>query len=302
MSDIFGEVLQRAFAERGFRAAMIDRDTLEIAKPGQDAWTIHIDAFRQSASLSSRAELPGLAADYAERAAAAFARDKAGIDDVLAAGQLRLRLYNEEDLGELRDSLVARSLAPGLLETVVIDYPESLSPLQRSALGRLSENEAFGAAIHWSLDREPHYVQTDEVYGVPITFVGEQHRYIGAHLHLLLRHVNGHAPFGALVAVPIPEYVIIHVIGADTHLFAAMEAMQDLARTHYEKGEKPLTTQVYWWCPGDYERIPVPDSFSSGRLPDLRPVGLQFDHDEETVSPLTPYTDDLVALWMEAHP
>ncbi|MBO2445550.1 hypothetical protein J4573_00450 [Actinomadura barringtoniae] len=302
MSDIFGEVLQRAFAERGFRTTMIEWDTLEITKPGMDPWTIHIDAFRQSASVNSRAELPRLAADYVERAVAAFTRDTAGIDEILAAGQLRLRLYHPDDLGDLRDSLVARPLAPGLLETVVIDYPESLSPLQRSALGNLSENEAFGAAILWSLDREPHYVQTDEVYGVPITYVGEQHRYVSAHLHLLLRHVNGHAPFGALVAVPIPEYVIIHVIGPDAHLFAAMEAMQDLARTHYEKGEKPLTKQVYWWCPGDYERIPVPDAFHSGMLPDLRPVGLEFDHEEETASPLTPYTDDLVALWMEAHP
>ncbi|MEU5884448.1 hypothetical protein [Spirillospora sp. NPDC047279] len=298
MSDIIGNALLDAFERRGYRAVTLDPETVDVTGPDGETWTINTADWRQEAGRNSRAELPRLAAEFVQKMTTAFGREKAEIDRVLAAGQLRLRIYYEEDLGDLVDDLVTRPLAAGLLETVVIDYPESLSPLTRETLGDVPENEAFGAAIRWSLENEPHYTQDDEIYGIPITHVGEAHRYIGAHLYLLNRHVRQAAPFGALISVPIPEYVIIQVIGTDHHIFGALEAMQDLARTHYEKGEKPITPLVYWWRPGEYERLPEPDAFFSGLGPELLPVGIEVDHEDKSVAALTNPTAELIDLWM----
>ncbi|KAB2339341.1 hypothetical protein [Actinomadura rudentiformis] len=321
MSDIIGDALLEAFAKRGYEAGLPEPTTLSIVLPDGATATTDISGWRQYAGRNSRADLPRLAADFADQAVTAFARDNAAlardkpepardksestpdkpeIERLLDEGSLRLRLYPEDQLDdEMRQALVTRPLAPGLLETVVVDYPDAMMPLNRSKLGGVTEDAVFGAAIRASLEKEPHYTRNDEIFGVPIMTVGETHRYVGAHLHLLHRHA-GPAPFGALVAVPIPEYVIVHVIGKDNHLFAGMEAMQALARTHVENGEKPITSQVFWWRPGQYERLPEPDAFASGLVPELRPVAIEVDHDDKSVAALTADTGELIDLWMNA--
>lgn len=300
VSDIIGDALLEAFAKRGYEAGLPEPATLSIVLPDGATATTDISGWRQHAGRNSRADLPRLAAEFADQAVTAFARDKPEIERFLAEGSLRLRLYPEDQLNdEMREALVTRPLAPGLLETVVVDYPDTMMPLNRSKLGDVTENEVFGAAIKASLEKEPHYTRNDEIFGVPIMTVGETHRYVGVHLHLLHRHA-GPAPFGALVAVPIPEYVIVHVIGKEHHLIAGMEAMQALARTHVENGEKPITSQVFWWRPGQYEQLPEPHAFASGLVPELRPVAIEVDHDDKSVAALTADTGELIDLWMNA--
>ena len=176
-----------------------------------------------------------------------------------------------------------------------MDLPDSIVPLNRSDLGHRTENEVFGAALRASIHREPHYVETQQLWGVPITHIGQTHRYVGAHAHALKRHLR-HAGLGALVSFPVPEYVLVHVIG-DVHLVAAMETMQSLSRTHVEQGEHPLTPQVYWWRPGAHEDLPEEQALGSGLVPDLRPVEIEVDHEERSVTPRTAAAEELLTLW-----
>jgi hypothetical protein len=192
-----------------------------------------------------------------------------------------VRLYSDADLAEeLRNSLVTRPLAPGLWETVVVDYPDSIMPLQRELIEDENEDAVFGRALAMSLAKEPHEVATYEMYGVPLMHISGVHRYVGAaHLHVLARHVPpASVPFGALVAFPIPELLLVHPIG-QTQVFAAMEAMQALAAKHFEVGEKAISPQVYWWRPGAYERLDEQRALSGGLVPDLRPVHAEIDHE-----------------------
>ncbi|MEU8119944.1 hypothetical protein AB0C21_14670 [Spirillospora sp. NPDC049024] len=282
--DIIGTALVDAFAQRGYQAALPDPDTVAVTLRDGTRVQAGIAEWRAHAGRNPRSALPGIAAQYADQAVQALERRPApppagGTPDVTS---LRVRLYPEEALDErMRAALVTRPLAPGLLQTVVMDYPDSIVPLNRVDLGGLPEAEAFGHALTQSIEREPHYVQTTDVQGIKIANIGEQHRYIGAHVQVLRRYFPGPLPFGALVAFPLPEYVMVHEIGTEQHLVLAMKTVQDAAARLAGTGEKPISQQVYWWRPGDYEALPERDALFGGRVPDLRPVGVQVEQGGE---------------------
>ncbi|GLY72917.1 hypothetical protein [Actinoallomurus iriomotensis] len=308
--DVIGEALVRAFADENLTARITGPTTIGISVPDVGDLSTDIGEWRAHAGRVAPADLPAFAADFVrgfargirkqlDRAQAAAAVD---IESLLAAEALRVRIYPEAALAEppgMRDALLTRTLAPGLVETVVVDRPDSIVPLNRADLGGRPEDQVFGAALHASLSREPHNTGTDEIWGVPITHIGETHRYIGSRVHVLRRFL-GPAPYGALVSFPVPEYLIVHEIGG-THVIAAMEAMQALARTHVEKGENALTAQVYWWRPGAYEQLPEAQALAGGQVPDLRPVEIEVDHQEKSITPRTAETQELVDLWMRAN-
>ena len=133
--------------------------------------------------------------------------------------------------------------------------------------------------------------------------VGEQHRYVGAHAQVLARHLPGPLPFGALVAFPLPEYVLLHAIGTDAHLVLAIKTAQDVAAKLAGSGEKPISPQVYWWRPGEYERTDERTALFGGRVPDLVPVGVQVEQGEQgrvNVGLVGEPTGELVRAWEAA--
>ncbi|MEU0572767.1 hypothetical protein ABZ297_46205 [Nonomuraea sp. NPDC005983] len=302
--DVVGEALVRAFADRGYEATLPELATVRIRMPDGSSLSADITEWRGYAGSNAPAALPRIAADYADQAAKAFARyagHSQNEQTLPSAENLRVRLYTDEALGEMRDGLVTRRLAPGLLETVVADYPDSIMPLNRADLGGAPENGVFGAALSLSIGKEPHYTETSAVQGVPVTHIGGTHRYVSSHVHVLRRHVDpASAPYGALLSFPLPEYVLVHAIGG-VHLFAAMEAVQDLSRQLFEAGEKAISPQVFWWRPGRYEQLPEEEALTSGLVPDLRPVGIEVDHRDMSVAALGSDTHELIDLWMRDH-
>ncbi|MFI0452699.1 hypothetical protein [Actinomadura sp. 6N118] len=219
---------------------------------------------------------------------------------MIEAGTLRVRLYPEDAFAQppgLREAMLIRPLAQGLVQAVVEDLPDSIRPVNRADLGGIPENEAFGVGLRAAIEKEDHYTERKEVRGVPMMYVGGQHRYVGAHIHVLSRHVR-HGRVGALVAFPLPEYIFVHEIG-ETVIFQAMATMQDLARTFAEDGEKPISSQLYWWRPGGYEQHPEQQALSSGQIPDLRAVGVDMEHNGNQVNVKThnDTTLELIDLW-----
>jgi hypothetical protein len=302
--DVIGQTLLRAFAQQGLRATLPDPATISVQLPDGSSARADISAWRDQAARGGADRLWEAAAGYAAQAARAFGRDAAQAAEVARGGRveegdLRVRLYTEEALGGMRDSLVTRLLAPGLVETVVVDYPDSIMPLDRGRLGDVPEDGVFGAALAHSIGTEQHYAETADVQGVPVTHIGGEHRYVSAHVHVLRRHA-AHAPHGALVSFPLPEYVLVHVIG-ETHVFAAMETLQDLSGRLFESGDKALSPQLYWWRPGPYEELPEEQALRTGLVPDLRPVGVEFDHRAKTLALQSADTNELVELWMRDH-
>jgi hypothetical protein len=220
---------------------------------------------------------------------------KGGLVGVPSSDRLRLRIYDEQAFAGMDDVLLTRPLAPGLVESVVLDMPDYLRPINRSEIAGTSESEVFGTAVAQSIDREPHYTKHLAMDGVSFLTIGGTHRYVGAHIHVLARHLGRSLPpSGALVTFPLPEYVMIHVIRGEVDLFAAIEVMQRVGYEFFSEGDKAISPQLYWWRPGAYEQLPEKKALAGGQVPDLRPVGIKVDHRERLVDYLTADTNELV--------
>ncbi|WP_194898624.1 hypothetical protein [Catenulispora pinisilvae] len=205
---------------------------------------------------------------------------------------LRIRLYSDQNLeqmaAQLRQSgmppveeiLLARRLAPGLMEIVVVDSAESASLVNRSELDGAAPETFFGQAVEMSL-AEQHYSLQEEFEGVKYTVVGGEHRYVSSHIHALRRYLDPQAAsFGALVSFPLPEYVLIHVISEEMNVILAAEALAKVTAAFYNKGAKAISPQLYWWRPSGYEALPERDAHATGQVPLLEPIDIQIDYED----------------------
>ncbi|MFI5734254.1 hypothetical protein ACIA49_29330 [Kribbella sp. NPDC051587] len=213
-----------------------------------------------------------------------------------AAGDLRVRVYPEDAFpAEALPFLVTRPFAPGLIEAVVADYPDTIRPINRSEIGATHPVDLFTSAVHSAVHDEQTYVKLQEYARVPYHVIGGTHRYVGSHVHVLDRYIDvGAAPYGALVALPLPEYVFVHTI-RETHVVSALTIMSQVAEEFFNEGDRAITPQLYWWR---HSPAQVPGS----QAPDLRPVGARLNRSDGFIELFGPDTRELVELWTADHP
>ncbi|WP_239648664.1 hypothetical protein [Nocardiopsis chromatogenes] len=288
--DGAGHTVLRALEGQGFSAVFLDPGTIGLKTPDGFAAKIDARGYRSAVEGRPAAEAEALAADFARDCARDLGRVTHQPETVSGEGvqALRLRLYPESALTEeMRAGLVTRELAPGLWETVAVDFPDTVQALQRSALDQTgaSPEGAFQAAIRNSVDEPAEITPHEGPGGLPLVHIGGEHPYMAAHVHTLDRALGGVPPSGALVILPVPQVVIAHPIGGH-HPVAALETLQDVA-AHFVQGDKPITDRVFWWRPGG-----GPD----GR-PDLRPVRVEVDHEARSIAL---YADDDFRQMVEA--
>jgi hypothetical protein len=306
--DIAANALISAFSGHGCTAYLGDPNTLVVRFPDGGKGSVDIAEWRMFAGRTPPPALPGAAAQWVQavvykqrtKRPAAPVQQRSEVGRMIAEGSLRVRLYPEDALSHppgLREALVVRPLAPGLIQVLAEDQRDSTTLVNRVDLGGIPEEQAFGAGLRAAIEKDGHYSERKEIRGVPITVVGGEHRYIGAHVQVLGRHARP-GRFGALVTFPLPEYICVHEIG-ETVIFEAMETLQDLSRTFVEKGEKPISSQLFWWRPGRYEQQPETQALSSGQVPDLRPVGVDMERagNEVKVRAHNDATLELIDLW-----
>ncbi|MDA2803950.1 hypothetical protein [Nocardiopsis suaedae] len=287
--DTVGHTVLRALAGQGFSAVFLDPGTIGLKTEGF-AGKVDARGYRSAVEGRPMADVEALAADFARDCARDLGRASHQPESVSGDGvqALRLRLYPESALTEeIRAGLVTRELAPGLWETVAVDFPDSVQALQRSALDGTgaSPEQAFQAAIRNSVEEPAEITPHEGPGGIPLVHIGGEHPYMAAHVHALDRALGGAPPSGALVALPVPQVVIAHPIGGH-HPIAALETLQEVA-AHFVQGDKPITDQVFWWRPDG-----APDA-----RPDLRPVRVEVDHGAKSIAL---YADDDFRRLVEA--
>ncbi|WP_017608941.1 hypothetical protein [Nocardiopsis xinjiangensis] len=198
--------------------------------------------------------------------------------------QLRVRLYPESGFPEgVADTLLGRRVGADLVETVALDTPDTVQPVtreQHEETGR-SEEGTYGEAVANSV-AEPVEVSHHDFGGMNFVHIGGEHPYVSAQLHVLTRHLE-QTPHGVLVALPVPQVVLAHVLGEESsHPVAALELLQNMADRFVEEAERPITSQVYWWHPSSRDR-------AESELPDLRAVRIEIDQEQGSASL---FTDD----------
>ncbi|MFW5416411.1 hypothetical protein J0910_07290 [Nocardiopsis sp. CNT-189] len=286
--DAAGHALLEAFRQAGHRALFEEPEVLAVEYGDGRKGVFKVDRYRAAAEGAYEQEVRGQAAEFVAGTVRGFAQGEAQSDHVGGDTEaLRLRLYPEGMLTEeLRGSVVTRSLADGVWETVAVDHPDSVQPLSRSAAeGPNAQpfDRLFQAAVENSL-AEPFEVSEHEMHGVKLLHIGGEHFYMAAHAHVLGRYLGRYAPLenGALVAFPVPQVVLVNPFGAG-HPIAAMEAMQDLAAS-FAEGDKPISPQVFWWRPSAAEQADPGRAPAQDHRPDLRQVRVEVDHEAKSVS------------------
>ncbi len=284
--DTVATALVEAFAEAGVRASFQDANTLSVVLPDGHEADTDIGRFRSALSGATPEQIAHNATEFAR--AAVRQLQQAVRPDGDRTGGLRVRLYPVSAFPEgVLDSLVAREIAPGLWQTLVVDSPDSLQPLPRSTHERSGrpDAEVFEEAVAASVN-ETVEVSEHEIDGVRLVHVGGRHPYVAAHAHALERYL-GEAPHGALVVFPVPEVLIAHPLGQG-HPIVAMDNMRQIAERFVADGDKPISAQLYWWHPRSR-------SLAQGTPPELRPVGADIDHETRSVS-LTTSDQDFEAV------
>ena len=287
------QALVHAFTQQGYPATLIDTDTIEFTMRDGLTAQCRIATYLQQASATEPESLDSLAEQHAQMILANITngvqQEALENNSSTLRSQLRVRLCSEDYLqnlpfGERKDFMI-RPFADDLSEVVVIDYPDKTALMNRSTAESvgMSEEDCFTTAVVQSCNTEPHEVSVFEPNDVPLIHIHEQHPYISANIHVLKRFISpAQAPNGAFVSFPTPELILAHPIGG-THIFHAIDTMQEVSRTYFDDGQKPISAQVFWWRPGSHEEQDELAAISSGSLPDLQPVSIRIDHESKSI-------------------
>src|SRR5690606_41366404 len=82
-------------------------------------------------------------------------------------------------------------------------------------------------------------------------------RWTAAHVLSVERYIGAHPPYGALVAVPARDEILIHRI-RDASLTDAALAMLSHAMSSYVESPLPVGCDLFWWDDGALYRICTP--------------------------------------------
>jgi hypothetical protein len=282
---VFLTLVEADVAERGVEYSL-GQGRVELVWPGGDTETLGLANLAQLCARLPASEWPRIVAQHLDLVFSR-AREEAELEADLAdfsrvGAYLRVRLHDQADL----ESQVARSLAEGLVATLVYDLPSSMRSVHRS------EAEAWGIADDALFTRALENLSTEEPpdaadlvgpEGTRVTVVQGASDYTAS---LALApgsavDLPGH-PFGALVVVPARHVFFFHVI-EDERVVPAAQALSALAREACRRGPGSISEEVFWLRGGRWTRIPC--ALEGGTLHVRPPASFMRDVLERVVGP-----------------
>jgi hypothetical protein len=169
-----------------------------------------------------------------------------------------LRLYDRSTLPEGGPWTYGRELAPGILELVALDCPETVTvyPDARVAEHGLATLRRAGLANL----RRVRADERTEVRGVQV--LGGESVYLASTVLLLpevVLRTTGEARLdrGVLVAMPCRDQLLYHV-PRDHGVLDALSTMAGLAADRYTDSAGAISPHVQWWRDGKFEPLTEP--------------------------------------------
>ena len=258
----FAALVQAELERRGLEAAF-ESPEVSLEVEGRET-TLSLARLAQRCRSRPAAEWEELVRDFFKRLdvhRAALPGAMAALDSFAASREkLKLRVRAEAFLQVARElKLVARPIAPGLCEQLVLDFgthrvalPEPVlrewgtPPEQVWAAALANVRQRVRVTRHPSLG--PHW-PLDGLAGGP---------YTSAHVRCLERILSpDDHPFGALVAVPSTEIVFFHRLGRASDLTVALNLLHRAADDFFRSSEEGVSTSLYWWKNGRLELAPT---------------------------------------------
>lgn len=210
----------------------------------------NIAAFCRGADPS---EWPGLIDEHVQRVTTPPVGLGELTPDEVEAG-LYLRLVATGSVADPDRLGYARPVAPGLLEVLAVDLPDSVEPLPRDALAGLGTLrdllELARDNLRGVLAGDDLTTRTINGTGGPLTLVTSP-SYFTASLALVLpdaiERLTGEVDRGDGVLVAVPDrHELLYLVIGDPHAADALDELSGMARWAFEQASGPLSPDVYW--------------------------------------------------------
>ncbi|HZD06478.1 MAG TPA: hypothetical protein VE173_16315 [Longimicrobiales bacterium] len=202
-----------------------------------------------------------------------------------AAPNLRSAVVAEADLGWFDNALMERSLVDGLGERLM---------LRRGAVGMTVTAETVAG---WEADPDMVWERARDgsLWDEPverqlIRHGGGAHivavrggRWTSTRVLAVERYIDPRLPYGALVAVPARDEILIHQIRDESFTEAALSMLSQAAASYVES-PLPVGCDLFWWSEGRLHRIcrPGDQHYEYIKVPEFSAMLWRL---EEAVSP-----------------
>jgi hypothetical protein len=208
----------------------------------QNDWPVVVAAHFDNLASRSGRDLDGLAADF---------------DQVRSI--LRVRLLADESMGGMTPDDIAgsRRYAPGILLTLVYDFPDSTQSVASEHLESwpLDADAVWQIAID-NVRLEPQPVrQTVPAQGGAFELATGDDFYVASRV-LRLVDLLPAGTIDAVVAVPNRHVLLWHVIH-DASVVGAMQGMAAVAARMFSEGPGSISNQLYWWRTDAIVHLPI---------------------------------------------
>jgi hypothetical protein len=252
-ADHLRSIVRTVFAERGTEVTIGPADVVR-----DDGFRFWLGNVARYCAGNDRSDWPRIVREHIRRTDEA---SRTPFEESL--GKAYVRLYRD---GNLLDNPRV-DFAPGLVQALVLDAPESMQVMRRETVERLGGWASVYAAALANLRREPpgrhkvlnvpggaavHYVEGKSVYTGSLAIV----------LADLARQVGDPLPPDAVWVLSVPDRhrLMWHVVRDRTAVFA-VTAMARLAHDAFEKVAYELSPHVYWSDGTSYRQLtrPGPD-------------------------------------------
>lgn len=189
-----------------------------------------------------------------------------------ARPHLRSAVVAEADLGLFEGAIMERRLTDGLGERLMLRRGQLGMTVTAEAVGAwdVAEEEVWAQAREGSLWDEPIHRREFRLAGGVAYSAVRGGRWTSTRVLALDRHLDRSPQYGALVAVPARDELLLHQIRDETFADAAL-AMLSHAASSYVESPLPIGCDLFWWCAGRLARICTPgqDRYLYVRVPEF---------------------------------
>lgn len=269
-------LVARAFAERGLEVTVHPDHVVDSAGGVYGLWNVATACHHDE---RGRSAWPDVVADHVRRVLTELDTDpfaELTAEDV--ADRTYLRLWDEASLPD-RHGYPHREFAPGVVELLALDLPESVAIFTREHARR---HGGFGTLREHAV-RNLGRLPVDELErvegprGSVFHLLGGESVYT-AGLAVLLPDLSTRllgetpGPYGWLLSVPHRHQLAWHPV-RDSTVFGAVEGLATFAALGYEDAAGPVSPHVYWSDGHGYHRLTRHDD--DGQVAIVVPPGLQ---------------------------
>ncbi|MEV6427626.1 hypothetical protein [Nocardia sp. NPDC051463] len=252
-SDLLLTLVETIVQNHGY-SCTIESDELLLS--GSD-WVLPLDNLRRKVAAEPQDQWPALVADHLTtmfNELDVTTTDPLDMDDFERIRPLlRARMY-PEDMADVGIPVVARTLAPGLVQRVVIDQVQTMVAVTSDRLShwRIQEQDLFQLAEDNTYDDGLLTVEDlEDEDGERIFGLYGSADYASAHVRWRSEYpVIGR--WGAAFVVPCEGTVFIHPLDG-TDAYVTVGTLAKMAMVTHAQRPSPVSPSVYWWNDGIIE-------------------------------------------------